>query len=158
MTTTLRRAIPSDAPILTSVATSAKAHWGYDQPFLDACRAHLTITPSDISNGVYMVAEQNGEIVGFYQIAGTPPAATLDHMWVAPDEIGKGIGRALWADLLKTAQRAGFEYINIEADPYAEGFYVKMGARKVCEVESPVIPGRKLPLMRVHVPNDERIE
>lgn len=151
MTTTLRPAVPSDAPTLSAIAISAKSYWGYDQAFIEACRQDLSLSPDEVSNGTYIVAEQDGEIAGFYQVHGTPPAGILGHMWVTPSKIGRGTGRVLWADALKTAQRNGFEHIEIDADPHAEGFYIRMGARKIGEVESSVIPGRMLPLMRVDV-------
>jgi len=37
----------------------------------------------------------------------------------------------------------------IDADPNAEGFYLKMGAERVGESPSGSIPGRMLPLLQV---------
>jgi hypothetical protein len=47
---------------------------------------------------------------------------------------------------------AGFEYLEIDAEPNAEGFYRKTGAQRIGETPSGSIPGRTLPLMRVRVP------
>ena len=38
--------------------------------------------------------------------------------------------------------------MSIQSDPYAEGFYLAMGAVRVGELESTVTPGRMLPLLR----------
>jgi hypothetical protein len=47
---------------------------------------------------------------------------------------------------------AGFEYLEIAAEPNAEGFYRKMGAQSIGETPSASIPGRMLPLLRVRIP------
>jgi hypothetical protein len=39
--------------------------------------------------------------------------------------------------------------LDIEADPFAAGFYERMGARRIGTVASGVIPGRWLPLYRL---------
>jgi hypothetical protein len=39
--------------------------------------------------------------------------------------------------------------VRIQSEPNAEGFYVKMGARRIGSVESSVMKGRLLPLMEV---------
>jgi hypothetical protein len=51
---------------------------GYDQAFLDACRAELTLTPEDVQAHRVAVAERDGQVVGFYALAGTPPMGTLE--------------------------------------------------------------------------------
>jgi hypothetical protein len=72
-------------------------------------------------------------------------------MWVRPGEIGTGLGRLMWRDAMAVAAAAGFEYLEIAAEPNAEGFYRKMGAERVGETPSGSIPGRVLPLMRIGV-------
>ncbi|MEU4236164.1 hypothetical protein [Actinoplanes sp. NPDC026619] len=45
---TIRPARPGEAAALSELARRSKAHWGYDEGFLDACRADLTLSPDDI--------------------------------------------------------------------------------------------------------------
>ncbi len=66
-------------------------------------------------------------------------------MWVAPERVGGG-GAALFAHAVETARAEGASQLRISSDPNAEGFYVKMGARRVGEVPSRP-PGRMLPLL-----------
>jgi GNAT superfamily N-acetyltransferase len=60
----------------------------------------------------------------------------------------RGTGRTLFEHAVNQARAAGFDLIKIEADPNAEGFYERMGARRVgtsvSEVEG---EKRELPLM-----------
>jgi GNAT superfamily N-acetyltransferase len=45
--------------------------------------------------------------------------------------MGRGVGRALFEHALEQARRLGHRTLRIEADPNAEGFYTRMGARHV---------------------------
>jgi GNAT superfamily N-acetyltransferase len=150
---TLRPARPDEAGVLTELARAAKAHWPYDAAFLEAVREELTIRPDDLARRLFVVAERDGEVLGFYGIGGTPPAGELTDMWLAPGAIGTGLGRVLWDHAMASA--AGYEYLDIDADPYAEGFYLRMGAERIGESPSGSIPGRMLPQLRVR-PRDQR--
>jgi GNAT superfamily N-acetyltransferase len=149
---TLRRARPDEAGALSDLAIAAKGFWGYDEAFLASCRAELTFRPEDVERRRLVVADRGGRVVGFYSVDGEPPVGELGNMWVTPSEIGTGLGRVLWRDAMVTAAAAGFEYLEIDADPNAEGFYRKMGAERVGETASGSVPGRMLPQLRVTIP------
>lgn len=149
---TLRRARPDEASALTELAMAAKGHWGYDTAFMAAVRAELTFCPDDIARRRAVVAESSGSVVGFYTVDGEPPVGELGNMWVRPSEIGTGLGRVLWQDAMATAAAAGLAYLEIDADPNAEGFYVRMGAERVGESPSGTFLGRMIPRLRVKVP------
>ena len=72
----LRRARPGDAPLLSELAVRSKGHWGYDQVFLDSCRAELTIRPDEVSGRRIVLAEAAGQILGFIAWTGTRPLAS----------------------------------------------------------------------------------
>lgn len=55
----------------------------------------------------------------------------LDHLWVRPDHIGMGIGRALFTHAMTHAAELGAEEVELEADPHAAGFYERMGAQRI---------------------------
>jgi N-acetylglutamate synthase-like GNAT family acetyltransferase len=150
-TVTLRRARPDEASILSDLALAAKGFWGYDQAFLESCRGELTFSPDEVA-GHFVVADLDGVVAGFYSVDGDPPVGELGNMWIRPNKIGTGLGRVLWQDAMATAVAAGFEYLKIDAEPNAEGFYRKMGAERVGETPSESIPGRMLPLMHIKVP------
>ncbi|WP_205683880.1 GNAT family N-acetyltransferase [Brevibacillus migulae] len=145
----IRQAKPEEAGCLTEIALASKAHWGYDQAFMDACRADLTVTEEQIRKKLYFVAEVEGCIAGFYSLAVDGEEAELSNLFISPASIGKGIGKALWTHMIQTAQRHKLVRVTIHSDPYAEGFYRKMGALRCGEVASTVIPGRLLPLLEI---------
>lgn len=143
----LRPARDDESVLLSDLALRSKGHWGYDADFLESCREELTLTPELLTEERAHVAERDGRVVGFYTLAGRPPEGQLGHMFVEPEEVNKGIGRRLWEHALDTAATEGIRRILIEADPFAEAFYLAMGAVRVGEVPSGSIPGRVLPLL-----------
>ncbi|GAA4555187.1 GNAT family N-acetyltransferase [Planotetraspora kaengkrachanensis] len=148
----IRPARAEEAGLLGDLALRSKGHWGYDHDFLEACRAELTFHPDQLRAQRIAVAESAGRVLGFYSLTGEPPDGELGNMWVEPDAIGGGVGRHLWHHALRTARSAGFTTLRIDADPFAEGFYLAMGAERVGETPSGSIPGRVLPLLRMRVP------
>jgi len=147
VTIALRRAEPGECEALSDLALRSKAHWGYDAGFLAACRVELTLDPADVQRLRVTVAEESGDIVGFYALAGGPPEGELSFFFVEPARIGAGIGRMLWEDSLASAAQRGLSRIRIESDPFAEGFYTAMGATRVGDVPSQSILDRRLPLL-----------
>ena len=143
----IRPARGDEADLLTEVALRSKAHWGYDQEFLDACRAELTFRPEDVLTRRIVVAHSSSGIVGFYSVDGTPPSGELGNLWLIPERIGTGLGRRLWQHAVASAREAGYTSLLIEADPNAVGFYEAMGAEQVGEAPSGSVPGRTLPLL-----------
>jgi GNAT superfamily N-acetyltransferase len=111
----------------------------------------LTFRPDEIDARRIVVAESAGRVLGFYSLDGEPPTGELGNMWVEPDSIGTGMGRRLWHHAIQTARTAGFTMLRIGAEPFAEGFYVAMGAERVGETPSGSIPGRMLPLLEVRL-------
>lgn len=146
--TTLRRSTASDAPALTRVAHAAKRHWGYPERWIELWKDALTITPEFISNNQVYVALVNGEIAGFSALVVTENKVWLEHLWVLPKHIGAGLGKTLFIHAAGVAATTGAKVIEIESDPNAEGFYNRMGAKRVGEVVS-TIDGEKrvLPLL-----------
>ncbi|GIE98131.1 GNAT family N-acetyltransferase [Paractinoplanes rishiriensis] len=148
----LRPARPEEAGALSDLALRSKARWGYDEQFLNACRADLTIRPAEVSARRVVVAEAAGQLAGFYTLDGTPPEGELGNLWIEPAHMRRGLGRRLWQHAVATADGLGFTTIRIDADPNAEGFYREMGATTVGETPSTAIPGRMLPQMRFVLP------
>jgi GNAT superfamily N-acetyltransferase len=147
----LRAARTDEADLLGDLALRSKGHWGYDRSFLDACRTELSFRPDELGARRVVVAESAGQVLGFYSLDGEPPSGELGNMWIEPHSIGTGVGRRLWDHAIQTAQTAGFTMLRIGADPFAEGFYLAMGAERVGETPSSSIPGRILPLLEVRL-------
>jgi GNAT superfamily N-acetyltransferase len=143
-----RPARPDEADALGDLALESKAHWGYDRAFLDRVRDELTFSPDVVTARRMVVADEDGRLLGFYSLDGTPPDGELGNLWIEPESIGTGLGRQLWQHAVDAAREAGFASLRIDADPHAEGFYLAMGARKVGETPSGSIAGRLLPTLR----------
>ena len=145
---------------LTDLAVRSKAHWGYDAAFLARCReGELAVTPAVLAGGPAFVLEgEGGEPLGFYALDGARPVTDLLFLFVEPDAIGRGIGARLLRHAAATAAALGCEAMTVASDPFAEGFYLAMGAERVGETESAVVAGRMLPRLRLalRAPPDER--
>lgn len=165
----IRRARPDEAtrlaPVLTQLCRRSKAHWGYAPELLARWADDLRIAPEDIVRDAVLVAEvasADGErVAGFARVsagarlartAASPPQ--LKDLWVEPRDIGSGVGRALFAAACEVARTLPADQLLIVADPHAEGFYLRMGARRIGEEDSEVVEGRRLPilLLELHRP------
>lgn len=145
----LREARPAEAYALTELCLRSKAVWGYDAGFMERCRAELTLTPDDIRANRIMVAERDGRIVGMAQLGLSGAAAEIAKLFVDPDVLRSGAGRALYEWCVETARAAGATVMTVEADPDAAPFYRRMGAVDDGVVPSGSIPGRVLPRLKV---------
>lgn len=151
----VRRATPEDAEALTRIALAAKRHWGYPERWILQWTGGLTITPEFVRNNeVHAAAVEGGRTVGFYALVGEGRRIELEHLWISPEYIGRGVGRILFDHALGKAAALGAETLRLEADPNAEGFYRRMGAVRVGENVYELEGHRRvLPLMAVEVGN-----
>ena len=95
-------------------------------------------------------AEDGGAIVGFYALSGAAPVMELEHCWVQPAFIGRGVGARLLNHAAATCHALRARTLGIASDPFAEGFYRRMGARPVGTVPS-TPRGRTLPRLLLRV-------
>jgi GNAT superfamily N-acetyltransferase len=137
-TLSIRAALGEDAATLTGIAHDAKRHWGYPEHWIQHWQNDLTISSEFINDNQVYVAEREGEMVGFYALVVAKGKAELEHMWVAPKHIGTGVGKELFIHAMQTAAGDNISTIEISADPNAEGFYERMGARRVGGVTSEI--------------------
>ena len=148
----IRRARESDAAELTRIAHEAKRHWNYPERWIELWREELTLTPEFIAgNEVYIAdeAHEAGEALGCCALVPESPWR-LEHFWVRPAAMGKGVGRRLFEHARARAAAAGATVLQIDSDPNAEAFYLKMGAVRVGEVRSEIDgQPRVRPLLRV---------
>lgn len=146
----IRRATARDAEALTRIALAAKRYWGYPERWIEHWSETLTITPEFVGDNAVYAAVSEGERFAFYALTGTGDRLELEHLWVSPVWIGSGIGRLLFAHAMNKAASRGAGTVEVEADPNAEGFYLRMGARRVSE-NVYEIEGRRraLPLMEL---------
>lgn len=135
---------------LSDLALRSKAHWGYSDAFLEACRDELSLAAADFGTDVVFVLERGHEIAGFYVLE--PLSADdveLGFLFVEPAEMGRGCGKRLLAHARDEAKRRGWRRIVVQSDPNAAAFYASCGARVVGVAPSASIPGRELPLLEI---------
>jgi GNAT superfamily N-acetyltransferase len=132
------RATPELAEPLTRIALAAKRYWGYPERWIEIWTPILTFTPEYVEANPTYAALAAGEPVGFYALVLSrgpqgERRAQLDHLWLTPAWIGRGLGRILFEHAVATARSLGAGILDIEAEPYAEPFYSHMGARRTGE-------------------------
>src|ERR1700674_3138067 len=134
----LRPAAQEEAPRLSEIAHDAKRYWGYPEHWIKHWHDDLTISPDFVATNQVFVAEKDNQILGCYALIIRQEKAELDHLWVAPEHIGSGVGKELFLHAMQTAARRNVSEIEIHSDPNAEGFYRKMGAHRIGEAVSDI--------------------
>ena len=149
MDVVVRPATPADADRFTALARAAKASWKYEASWMALWHDQLLVTPEYLTQNEAVAAEIDGVIVGCAALEDHDDDCMIEHVWIDPAFQGRGIGRALVQHLVASARRKGRE-VRLLADPHAESFYARLGAKKVSEVPAPMpgAPGRTLPLMK----------
>lgn len=100
-----------------------------------AYRAQLAADPSaielpadQVAAGLVRVAERAGVIAGFaVLLEADGGSCELDGLFVEPQLMRSGVGRALVEDAKQIARERGAERIDVIANPQAEAFYRAVG-------------------------------
>jgi GNAT superfamily N-acetyltransferase len=144
------RAQPEHADLLTQIAIAAKRHWNYPEHWIQFWLPQLTISADYIaSDEVWMMKDKEAPIA-FYALSQDEEGYELSHLWVLPEHIGKGIGMQLCDHVLERCKLLNIHVLKIYADPNAQAFYEKMGAKKVSEHHSDLFgEDRVLPIMEI---------
>jgi N-acetylglutamate synthase-like GNAT family acetyltransferase len=146
----IRRAVPDESDELSALAHAAKRHWNYPDEWIAHWQNDLTITRDFILHHEVFVAVMDREIAGCCALVVSQGLAELEHMWIDPKHMGKGVGRALFEHVEARAKEVGAPMLELSADPHAEKFYERMGAKRVGDVPADMFgQPRLLPRMRV---------
>ena len=137
----IRPALFSEADSLARLAWRAKALWGYPVDVLEQWRVELSPTETSINTLPTFVAELDGDVAGWCQLGMNDTPVELDHLWVDPDFMRRGVGRALIAAACEHLRAHNVRMLVIDADPNAERFYLHCGAARVGQIAAP-IPGQ----------------
>jgi N-acetylglutamate synthase-like GNAT family acetyltransferase len=136
---------------LTDLAVRSKAHWGYDEAFLEASMPDLAVTAERFAISQVVVAEDAAGVTGFATLGGAPPEMELAQLFVEPSRIGTGVGRTLVRHVVSMARQADAASLAVDSDPNAEGFYRRLGFERVGSVPSIVDPRRRLSRFRLAI-------
>jgi GNAT superfamily N-acetyltransferase len=143
-----RRAAPDESRRISELTFASKAHWGYDEAFMERARQDLAVTREYLEANECWVADSDGEVVGWFSLVDMPGSLRLDNFFLLPGHIGSGLGRRMWEQALTRAAERGADRLMLESDPNAAGFYERMGARHTGSVTAPST-GRELPVYEV---------
>jgi ribosomal protein S18 acetylase RimI-like enzyme len=145
----IRPAGPEGAAALSAIAERAKKHWGYPEHWMALWKDALTITPDFIrQNAVFVIGDSGERVLGFGGIVENGARARLEHLWIRPEHARQGLGRRLVQHALSLARARGYAVLEVESDPNAEAFYLRIGAKRTGETFV-TIDGmeRRLPLL-----------
>jgi GNAT superfamily N-acetyltransferase len=145
----LRQALPEEADLLTELCLRSKAVWGYDEAFMRACRAELTLRADHFATSSLQVAVEGDELIGMAQVVVDGESADLARLFIEPSALRGGVGRKLFDWAAAEARAHGARWMRIEADPDAAPFYRRMGAVDDGVAPSGSIPGRVLPRLKL---------
>jgi GNAT superfamily N-acetyltransferase len=125
------RAIPAEAPLLTEMAHCSKRYWGYPEAWIQTWRDVLTVHPDIVETDIAFIARLENQPAGFYVLTLNHSQPCLEHLWVLPQFMKRGVGRALFQHAIAQMRDQGQRSMRIESDPNAEGFYLRMGAQRI---------------------------
>ena len=123
---------------------------------MEACRDELTVSSSTLADSECWVAYSKQMLCGCgcLTVAGglydrTTRDGEISLFFVDPDCQHQGVGTQLWQTLLERARYHRLRQLTLDADPFAQGFYERLGCKVIGQSASGSIPGRLLPHMRL---------
>ncbi|WP_298815860.1 GNAT family N-acetyltransferase [Chloroflexus sp.] len=143
----ITRAQTDEATTLKQIAIAAKRYWNYPDHLIAQWAATPIIDPAAIGRDLVFVARIDDRPVGWYRLMVDRLPAILEDLWVTPEWIGQGLGRALLNHATIECRKRGIDQIELEADPNALGFYLRMGGTVIGERMSEW--NRPVPLVRI---------
>ncbi len=134
-----------ELPEASRLCIRSKAYWGYDKAFMQAVENELTVTENDLVNDEVAIAVTDGDMLGLVQVSASDGACYLEKLFVDPDHLGCGVGKAMFKWSVVVAHHTGCNEMIVEADPQAVQFYIKVGCIPAGNAPSASISGRTLP-------------
>jgi GNAT superfamily N-acetyltransferase len=128
VTVQLRSAVHQDLDALRDVYCRSSLSNPSDRDALLAHPDALEFVGDAIDDGRTLVAVDGGRIMGFATLGqAVDGSVELDDLFVDPDAMRRGIGRALVAEAAARARSSGCFRIDVTANPDARAFYESVG-------------------------------
>ena len=134
----IRPAQVHEAGDLTQLAIDSKSHWNYTPEQIALWRGELTAPIDAIATGRAYVGEIDYKIVAVMVLTPGPMKWKLDYFFVAPTQSEQAVGKAMFDHAIEVAKKGGARAVTIDADPFAESFYVACGAVRSHTVAAPI--------------------
>ena len=151
------RIVPAREESLTEVnrlIARSKGHWAWPEGYLEKALPLHEITRAYLQRyRCFEVVTHDDGLLAFASVVETGSRVLIDNLWVAPERIGRGIGRATCNYIFDLARECGWSRLWVLPDPPAEGFYRKVGFADTGErVQSRVIDGPVFSVFCIEVP------
>lgn len=154
----IRKATIDEAQSLTKIAFESKKTWNYPMEYMEIWKDELTINDEYIEKNFVFAAERRKQLLGFISIVLIKEDSKfgkvlvkkgywLDHLFVLPKFQNRRIGMKLMKQAFLFCEENWIDELSIFVDPYAVGFYEKMGAEFVQKTPSS-IEGREIPIYK----------
>jgi GNAT superfamily N-acetyltransferase/quercetin dioxygenase-like cupin family protein len=144
----IRAAAADDLPDMNRITRQAKAVWGYPHDLLESWQADLhTSAASLVSCPAWVAVDAQGRVLALVQLDPSIQPCELRSLFVDPEVMRQGLGRALLSHAARQASEFGHRHLQIDADPNALGFYLACGAWPIGQAPAPIAgePGRVRP-------------
>ncbi len=123
----VRTATPDDVPALQRIFRRASLSNEGDRALFAEHPELLDWADTPLKEQRTRVAVVDGRIAGFHSLLVVNGVIELEDLFVDPDDMGKGVGRALTDDAAARAREQGFDGLEVDANPHAKAFYLKAG-------------------------------
>jgi GNAT superfamily N-acetyltransferase len=123
----IRLGTPADLPAAAGVFRRASLSNEGDRDNLLAHPEHLILGPEGLSEDRTYVAEEDGSVVGFATWAQAGGVTELEDLFVDPGWRRRGIAAALVSRIVDVLRAQDVRYLEVTANPHAEGFYGAAG-------------------------------
>jgi len=143
----IRDAVPADLSALCDVFRRSSLSNAGDRANLLAHPEVLELSDVAVRQSRTRVAiDTDGRVVGFATALPVGDIVEVEDLFVDPEWMRRGIGRALMADLTARAVRHGVGRVEVTANPHAMAFYGQMGFVFDRDVETRFGPAARLRL------------
>ena len=122
-----READVGERELLDEMTLAGLRHWGHHEqhPEIYAGFAQMLAAEPGPAEHPVVVLEENERIVGFYELRDRGEDIELLRMFLRDDLIGRGYGRQLWDEAVRSASLT-HQRMTIMSDPGSVGFYQAM--------------------------------
>ena len=117
----------ADLPAAARVYRRASLSNAGDRDNLLAHPEYLILGPDGLAEGRMYVAEEDRSVVGFATWARADGVTELEDLFVDPDWRRRGIAAALVSRIVDVLRAQGVRYLEVTANPHAQGFYDAAG-------------------------------
>ncbi len=139
----------NDLDQLNDLLRKSKTYWPAYASTIEAFMDRFSITPHYLQKNTIKLLYLDDELAGFFSFFINDESNNeLDYFFIHPTFIGRGVGRKLWEICCKFAFDQGHKEFYILSNPFAEGFYLKMGCEKVGTRKAITAPGEILPFLK----------